>query len=116
MPTIIVIAEYFIVKNILKLEVDFSRLPGEDELPNFSRPAVYALVAGCMVGTATAGVVPGLEFLHVGVCSVQGWLCAIAVYLIFRLRESRLEALAEVPIAGELLEEEEREGGAMRLK
>ncbi len=116
MPTIIVIAEYFIVKNILKLEVDFSSLPGEDELPNFSRPAVYALVAGCMVGTATAGVVPGLEFLHVGICSVQGWLCAIAVYLIFRLRESRLEALAEVAITEELLEEEEREGGAMRLK
>ncbi|MEZ4537620.1 MAG: hypothetical protein R3D26_21865 [Cyanobacteriota/Melainabacteria group bacterium] len=65
-------------------------------MPAFSRAAVSALLAGCLVGVATAGVIPGLESWHQGICSIQGWACAIAVYTFMRGREIRERSYIKV--------------------
>ncbi|MCB9471626.1 MAG: cytosine permease [Cyanobacteriota/Melainabacteria group bacterium] len=95
-PTVIIIAEYFIVRKLYRQDSDFSKPPRDEELPAFSRAAVSALLAGCLVGVATAGVIPGLESWHQGICSIQGWACAIAVYTFMRGREIRERSYIKV--------------------
>lgn len=112
MPTVILTTEYFIVRPLLSIGTDFSRIPRDHELPLVYRPAVAALVAGCAVGVATAGVIPGLESLHVGVCSVQGWLTGMLVYIPCRYWQERQESqekldhrsLSQVAVQDELAE------------
>lgn len=106
MPTIIVVAEYFIVKKLFSLAVDYSVPPAESDLPNISRAAISALIVGYLVGIATAGVVPGLESWQTGICSIQGWISAIIVYVGLRFLELKKENLEPANIR---VEERERE-------
>ncbi|MBS2002733.1 MAG: cytosine permease [Cyanobacteria bacterium SZAS LIN-5] len=87
--TVIMIAEFFVVKKLLGQENDFSAVPELSSLPSIKIPAFAALVIGCTVGVLTSGVIPGLDSLHVGVCSIQAWLAAAFSYIPLRLIEHR---------------------------
>lgn len=87
--TVIMIAEFFIVKRMLGQENDFSTVPELSALPPVKYPAFAALMIGCTVGVLTAGVIPGTESLHTGVCSIQAWLAAGLSYIPLRLLEHR---------------------------
>ena len=95
MPTVIVIAEYFLVRRIFSVQENFSRIPTDSQLPVVSKPALYALIVGCTVGVCMAGVIPGLEALQIGVCSIQGWIAGILVYVPLRYRELNRKAPSE---------------------
>ncbi|MBX9666141.1 MAG: cytosine permease [Candidatus Obscuribacterales bacterium] len=100
MPTVILVAEYFLVRKLFGIKTDFSHVAKDSDLPGFRIPAVVALAVGCSVGIFTAGVIPGLESLHVGICSFQGWVAGLAVYIPLRWLEHRQDVLDNV-ILGE---------------
>ena len=87
--TVIMIAEWFVLSRLASSEQDFCRNVEMQSLPVLRYPATIALIFGCIVGLATAGVIPGTEFLHWGLCSVQAWAAALWVYLILRPLEMR---------------------------
>lgn len=89
-PTIIVLAEWFVMKKIFQRDPEcFGRVPELNELPRFKTAAMVALTAGIGVGVATSGAIPGTEALHVGVCALQAWITAFAVYVPLRYIEFR---------------------------
>jgi purine-cytosine permease-like protein len=61
-------------------------------IAGFQWPALIALLAGYAVGIVTSGIIPGLEKLHVGICTVQAWICAAAVYFVLRRMALRAKA------------------------
>ncbi len=87
--TVIMIAEFFIMKRLLGQENNFSSIPEVASLPPIRYPAFIALIVGCVVGVLTSGVIPGTESMHVGVCSVQAWLAAGLSYIPLRLLEHK---------------------------
>ena len=87
--TVIMVAEFFIVRRFVPLKTDFSVVPNLSELPLVKWAGLTALIAGLVVGLATAGVIPGTDALHVGLCSIQAWVTAIVVYVPLRLWECR---------------------------
>jgi cytosine/uracil/thiamine/allantoin permease len=87
--TVIMLAEFFVFRKLIGQENDFSRIPELSALPALRYPAFAALLTGCLVGVLTSGVVPGLESLHVGVCSIQAWLAAALTYIPLRMIEHR---------------------------
>ncbi|HEY9783780.1 MAG TPA: cytosine permease [Candidatus Obscuribacterales bacterium] len=110
-PTVIMIAEWLLIGRILRRDCDwFSRVPELDELPPVRFAACSALVAGIGIGILTAGILPGCQSLHVGICSLQAWLTAALVYVPLRVLEHRreleqrrlaLESLVAVPVAND---------------
>lgn len=91
MPTVILVAEYFLVRKLFSIKCDLHELPVDADLPMIRTPAIAALVFGSCVGIATAGIIPALEPLHVGICSFQGWLAGLALYIPMRWLEQRRE-------------------------
>lgn len=91
LPTVsvVMIAEFFIIRKIVSLKTDFDVVPPLASLPAVRWPGLVALVSGLVVGITTSGLIPGLESLHVGLCSVQAWLTALVVYIPLRLWECR---------------------------
>ena len=87
--TVIMIAEFFMIRRLLGQENDFSSIPEVAGLPAVRYPAFIALVIGCGVGVLTSGVIPGTESMHVGVCSVQAWLAAGLSYIPLRMIEHK---------------------------
>ncbi len=94
MPTVILVAEFLIVRKFFSIETDFSRVAADDELPNIRKSALIALIVGCTVGVATANIIPGIDLLHGGICSIQSWVAGILVYLPLRAIELQREANA----------------------
>ncbi|HNH73356.1 MAG TPA: cytosine permease [Candidatus Obscuribacter sp.] len=91
--TVIMMVEWFLCRRLFKHEV-FAPL---DRAPrNLRWPAIVALVAGASVGILTAGIIPGLESFHVGICSLQAWLTGIVIYVPLRLLEERLKSTMSV--------------------
>jgi hypothetical protein len=89
-PTMIMLAEWFLLAHVFRTtSIANTRVPGFEELPAFRWPAIAALLVGLTVGLATAGVIPGTEAFHIGVCSVQAWLTALVVYIPLRLIEHK---------------------------
>jgi len=80
--TVIMLMEYFWFSR--KDKTEFESVPSFAELPAVKWPAVIALLSGLAVGLATSGLIPGLSFLHVGICSLQGWFASIVVYSALR--------------------------------
>jgi purine-cytosine permease-like protein len=96
--TVIMFCEFFLIRRILGIENDFSRVPAFSELPAVKWVPFSALMVGYVVGVATSGVIPGTEFMHVGLCSAQAWLAAAAVYIPARLIQCRREEKAELKL------------------
>ena len=101
--TVIMIAECFLFSRLWGMRPDFSRVPAFHELPAIRWPALLALLTGFGVGVATSGLIPGSEFLHHGVCSLQAWLAALVSYLVLRPIEQRCRAAEQRQILEKLL-------------
>ena len=54
---------------------------GDLNAGNWRWSAVLALLAGCAVGVATAGIIPGTEGWNVGVPALQAWVVSFVAYL-----------------------------------
>jgi purine-cytosine permease-like protein len=96
--TVIMFCEFFLIRRILGIETDFTRVPAFSELPAIKWVPFSALMVGYIVGVATSGVIPGTEFMHVGLCSAQAWLAAAAVYIPARLIQHGREEKAEMKL------------------
>jgi purine-cytosine permease-like protein len=89
--TMVMIAEWYVIARVLKRKPDFSTVSALSTLPAVRWPALVALLAGSSVGIMTAGIVPGLERYHVGVCSLQAWLVSFFTYMVLRSLELLME-------------------------
>jgi purine-cytosine permease-like protein len=87
--TVIMFTELFIVKKYWLNDNDISAVLALDTLPPFKWPALIASSIGISVGVLTAGVIPGLQSLCFGVCSVQAWLVGGFIYLFLRYLQVR---------------------------
>jgi hypothetical protein len=87
--TTIMFTELFVVKKYWLQDTDISAVLPLNTLPPFKWPALIASSIGVCVGVGTAGVIPGLESLYLGVCSVQAWLVGGFIYLILRYMQVR---------------------------
>ncbi len=87
-PTVIMLTEWFLLAKIFKISTK-SHIHRHDikYLPLIRWPAFIALLSGLSIGLLTAGVIPGCESFHVGICSVQAWLTAAVVYIPLRFIE-----------------------------
>ena len=85
--TVIMIIEEFVIKRLYNLPDNSSVVVPMNELPAIRWPAFIASHLGLLVGICTAGVIPGLESLFVGICSVQSWLVAAVAYYVMRVVE-----------------------------
>ncbi len=85
--TVIMIIEEFVIKRLYNLPDNSSVVVPMNELPAIRWPAFIASHLGLLVGICTAGVIPGLESLFVGICSVQSWLVAAVAYYAMRVVE-----------------------------
>lgn len=97
--TVIMLAEWYIIGRLRNARPDFSRVPELSELPLVRWSALIALILGSTVGVLTAGFIPGLERLHVGVCALQSWLTSFASYLVLRPLELLIAAHRQAPAA-----------------
>jgi purine-cytosine permease-like protein len=86
-PTVIMLVEWLLQEKVFRRSCDFASVPAFAEMPSIRWPATISLLAGFIVGIATAGLIPALEPLHVGVCPLQAWLTAGALYAILRAVE-----------------------------
>jgi purine-cytosine permease-like protein len=102
LPTVsvVMIAEFFIIRRIITVETNFDVVAPLASLPGVRWPGFIALVAGLAVGLATAGLIPGLDALHVGLCAVQAWLTALVVYLPLRLWELKTNSASSDASSG----------------
>lgn len=98
--TVIMIIEEFVIKPRFKLPDNSSVVVPMNELPNIRWPAFIASHLGLAVGICSAGVIPGLESLCLGICSVQSWLVAAMVYYAMRVVEIKLEIKREGAVVG----------------
>ena len=87
--TVIMLCEYFWFKRKMDVKEVFS-VPRFEELPAIQHSALWALIAGFSVGIITSGIIPGLQSLHVGICSIQAWLTCGTVYVVLRSTELAL--------------------------
>lgn len=86
-PTVIILTEWLLREQVFRTGWDFSTISSISDLPSIRWPATLSLLAGICVGVATAGILPALEPLHVGICPVQAWLTSAVVYVLFRAFE-----------------------------
>lgn len=87
-PTVIIISEWAMASWVFGASGKFAeRIPEFSELPLVRWPALVALSGGILAGLLTSGVIPGLESWKVGLCSVQCWFVAIALYVPLRMFE-----------------------------
>lgn len=84
-PTIIMLAEWWLKTKVFHTKNSFSS--GLSTAASLSWPAVIAFFSGLAVGIITSGLIPGFEFCHIGICSLQAWLTSIIVYLPLRIYE-----------------------------
>ncbi len=90
-PTVIMMGEWFLLAKVFKAGSRISdlKVPAYEELPALKISALLAMLAGITVGLLTAGVIPGLEKLNVGIASLQAWLTAFIVYMPLRILDYR---------------------------
>jgi purine-cytosine permease-like protein len=92
MPTVIMMCEWWLVTKLLGGEMPFAKVVNMDEVPAIRWPALISLIFGCAVGIMTAGLIPGLQALHVGISSVQSWITACILFIPLRILEHNLHA------------------------
>lgn len=86
-PTVIMVAEWYLSRYSTDRQPFFAKKVPFSQLSFIRWPALISMLIGLSVGTLTAGVIPGTESWHVGICSVQAWLAALLVYIPLRLYE-----------------------------
>ncbi len=86
-PTVIMLTEWFLRSKVFGRSMNFSSVPDFSDLPAFRWPALIALLSGLTIGIATSGLIPSLEYLHIGICPLQAWLTSMVVYAILRKLE-----------------------------
>lgn len=106
-PTVVMLTEWFLQRKFFQRDWDFSYVPSFADLPSIRWPATLALLAGITVGIATAGIIPALEPLHVGICPIQAWLTAAVIYAILRSFEYASERSDRQVLAAAQQESEE---------
>ncbi|HEY9756231.1 MAG TPA: cytosine permease [Oculatellaceae cyanobacterium] len=84
--TIIMLFEYFWFRRGNESTDTFS-VSAFEHLPSVQPSAVWSLFSGITVGVATSGLIPGLQSLHIGICSLQSWIACGLVYLTLRSLE-----------------------------
>ncbi len=92
--TVIMLSEYFLIQSRLERTRNFAAVADFQKLPRLRWSALVALAVGWTIGFITSGLIPGLESMHVGVCSLQCWLTCLVVYIALRLPE-KAESLFE---------------------
>lgn len=102
-PTVIALSEWMLSKAILGTNPAWFGVQNSTlmQSPPGSYAAVIALVSSIAIGVATGGIIPGTEFLHVGINSIQCWLSAIAIYVPLRIVEYRAFENRDVPALAE---------------
>lgn len=85
-PTVIMVAEYFLVLRIFGKQSD-RFLSTELGGPTVRWSAIVSLCLGIFIGIITSGMVPGLQSLQFGICSLQAWFVALTSYLLMRSME-----------------------------
>lgn len=92
--TTILLCEWSIAKLIShKNSRIFDHIQEMHELPALRLPAMLAFAIGCSVGIATAGLMPALEHLHLGIGCLNAWATAAIIYLPARLLEEHRKRL-----------------------
>ncbi len=86
-PTVIMLCEWLLQKYVFAQSAIFTVVPDFKDLPIVRWPAIVALVSGLLVGIITSGLIPALEPLHFGVCSMQAWLTSMIIYIPLRIYE-----------------------------
>ncbi len=90
--TTILLCEWSIAKLISdKHSRIFDHIKEMHQLPALRLPAMLAFTIGCSVGIVTAGLIPSLEHLHLGIGCLNAWATAAMIYLPVRLLEERLK-------------------------
>jgi purine-cytosine permease-like protein len=102
-PTVVMIAEWYLISRFTKIPPDFDTVAEFSTLPLVRWSAVTAVLTGSAVGLLTAGIIPGLERFHFGVCSLQAWLTTFIVYVTWRAVElsigrSAIENQQPIPV------------------
>jgi cytosine/uracil/thiamine/allantoin permease len=105
-PTVIMMTEWFLRNKLFGNSMDFSNVPDFAELPAFRWPAIIALLSGLAIGVLTSGLIPGLDYFHVGICSVQAWLTSMIVYAVLRQLEYVKEVGRALLLKAQLMESE----------
>ncbi len=108
-PTVIMLTEWYLKEKLFGSGMDFSYIPDFSELPAFRWPAILALISGITVGVVTSGLIAKLEIFHVGVCSIQAWITALAVYAVLRQFEYSREVGRALLAKAQLIESERSE-------
>lgn len=94
-PTVIIMCEWALTTWAFRTQSKFGeRIPQFAELPLVRWPALIALFTGISIGLLTAGIIPGTEQFHVGLCSIQSWIAAAVTYIPLRILEHRQTIVA----------------------
>lgn len=92
--TTILLCEWSIAKLVShKHSRIFDQIQEMHQLPALRLPAMLAFAIGCSVGIATAGLIPSLEALHIGIGCLNAWATAAIIYLPARLLEEHRKRL-----------------------
>lgn len=86
--TVVVVAEHWLVSKLHEKPGELSRIPSFEELPAVRWSAIAAFACGCTFGVITAGILPGLAGLRMGVPALQAWVMTLVTYLLFRRIEN----------------------------
>jgi purine-cytosine permease-like protein len=81
----IMAVDLFVLPRVFGLRRPIGRVPAWNEVAPANWPAIVALVAGALVGTYTAGLIPGTPGFgkdYIGFPAVQAWVTGAIVYVV----------------------------------
>jgi hypothetical protein len=91
--------DLFVLPRVFGLRRPIHRVASWSELAAANWPAIIALLAGALVGTYTAGLIPGLpgfQSTYIGFPALQAWIIGAVVYLVevaFVARSPRVRSI-----------------------
>lgn len=77
--TIVMMGEFFLLRKRSDIEIAASLHEARVRWA-----PIVAVIAGCLVGLLTTGLLPGTEKLHVGIPPLQAWATSLITYAILR--------------------------------
>lgn len=85
--TTIMVAEAFLIKKIAGQAESFSTVPEFEDLPSIKWAAAVAFAGGTLLGSLSAGLIPGTEDWRFGIPAFNAWSGALLLYLLARTIE-----------------------------